>query len=199
MGGVITALLHMWDEFILTASYLSTLTASKAAKGRTPYELWFGTRPSLSHLCKIGCRAYVLVNGNNLKIAAKSVECVLVGYASNAKAYHCWHRESRRIVDSYHVTFVEHLNDHPQMSLPGTNAVVVPDAGESVTTLDPMPQLTDSSSDSPSLDGIASLPVPPGMEMTELPRRLTRERVPALSQEETYDGLHHGRKSLRAL
>ena len=85
------------------------------------------------------------------------------------------------------------------MSLPGTNTVVAPDAGESVTTPDPVPQLTDSSSDSPTLDGIASLPVPPGMEMTKLPRQLTRERVPALSQEETDDGLHHGRKSLWAL
>ena len=191
--------LHMWDEFILTASYLSTLTASKAAKGRTPYELWFGTRPSLSHLREIGCQAYVLVNGNNPKIAAKSVECVLVSYASNAKAYRCWHRESRQIVDSYHVTFVEHLNDHPRMSLPGTNAVVAPDAGESVMTPDPVPQLTDGSSDSPSLDGIASLPVPSGMEMTKLPRQSTRERVPALSWEETDDGLCHRRKSLRAL
>ena len=87
--------LHMWDEFILTTSYLSTLTASKVAKGCTPYELWFGARPLLSHLCKIGCWAYVLISGNNPKIAAKSVECVLVGYVSNAKAYHCWHWETR--------------------------------------------------------------------------------------------------------
>lgn len=118
--------LHMWDEFILTTSYLSTLITSKVARGCTPYKLWFGTCPSLSHLCKIGCQAYVLVHGNNLKIAAKSVECILVSYVSNAKAYCCWHQESWWIVDSYHVTFDEHLNDHPQMSLPGTDAIVVP-------------------------------------------------------------------------
>jgi transposase InsO family protein len=30
--------LHLWDEFILTALYLSTLTASKVVKGQTPYK-----------------------------------------------------------------------------------------------------------------------------------------------------------------
>jgi hypothetical protein len=48
--------LQMWDEFIVTASYLSTLTASTAAGGKTLYELWFGTCPSISHLCEIGSR-----------------------------------------------------------------------------------------------------------------------------------------------
>ena len=86
--------LHLWDEFILTASYLSNLTASKATNGRTPHELWFGTCPSLTHLREIGCCAYVLNSTANPKIAAKSVECMLVGYSSNAKSYRCWHRES---------------------------------------------------------------------------------------------------------
>ena len=105
------ASLFMWDEFILTASYLSTLTASKAMNGQTPYELWFGTCPSLSHLREIGFCAYVFTSGTNPKIAARLVECMLIGFSSNAKAYRCWHRGSRRIVDSFHVTFVEHLNN----------------------------------------------------------------------------------------
>ena len=86
--------LHLWDQFILTSSYLSNLTASKAMNGRTPHELWFGTHPSLTHLHKIGCRTYVLNSAANPKIAAKSVECTLVGYSLNAKSYRCWHRES---------------------------------------------------------------------------------------------------------
>ena len=44
-----------WDEFFLTAAYLTTLMATVANNGRTPYELWFGQKPSLSHLCEIGC------------------------------------------------------------------------------------------------------------------------------------------------
>ena len=189
----------MWDEFILTASNLSTLTASKAARGHTPYELWFGTHPSLTHLREIGCWAYVLINGNNPKITAKSVECVLVGYASNAKAYHCWHRERRWIVDSYHVTFVEHLNNQPRTLLPGTDASMAPCAEESVPTPTSPPQLTDSSANSPSLDGTALPPMPTCTGMTEAPRQSTWNRVPAPSREETNDGLCHGRETAQAL
>ena len=79
--------LHMWDEFILTESYLSTLTALKVVNGQTPYELWFGRCPSLTHLCKIGSHAYVFTTGTNPKIAARLIEFMLIGYASNAKAY----------------------------------------------------------------------------------------------------------------
>ena len=86
--------LHMWDEFILTASYLSTLTASKVANGQTPYKLWFGHHPSLTHLREIGSCAYVFTTGTNPKIAARLIEFTLIGYASNANAYRCWHQES---------------------------------------------------------------------------------------------------------
>ena len=83
--------LNMWDEFILTTSYLSTLTVSKVTNGRTPYELWFSFCPCLTHLRKVGCRAYIFTSGTNLKIAARSIEFTLIGYTSNAKAYRCWH------------------------------------------------------------------------------------------------------------
>ena len=86
--------LYLWDEFVQTDSYLSTLTASKLLGGRTLHELWFGSRPSISHLREIGCCVYVLVSGNNPKIAARSLECVLIGYAPHAKAYRCWERGS---------------------------------------------------------------------------------------------------------
>ena len=76
---------------------------------------------------------------------------------------------------------------------------MVPAAEESVVVPTPTPQLTDGSNDSPSLDGTASLPVPALTGMTEGPRRLTRDRVPAPSREETNDGLRHGRKTMQAL
>jgi hypothetical protein len=98
---------------MITASYLTTLTASRSLKGRTPFELWFGTKPSLSHLREIGCRTFVLISRNNPKIAAHSIECVLIGYTSNAKVYRCWDQQSGHIMDTHHVHFVEHLDVTP--------------------------------------------------------------------------------------
>lgn len=82
-----TALPYLWDEFILTASYLSTLTVSKALDRRSPFELWFGYPPSLSHLHEINCCAFIFIHGTNPKITAHSEEAVLIGYTANAKGY----------------------------------------------------------------------------------------------------------------
>ncbi len=90
--------LQMWDEFIVTASYLTNLTASHTLNGRTPHELWFNAKPSISHLREIGCRAYVLISGNNPKIAAHSLECILIRYTPNSKAYRCWDRQGSHVV-----------------------------------------------------------------------------------------------------
>ena len=46
--------------FFLMAVYLTTLTATATNNSWTPYELWFGWKPSLSHLREIGCRAFSL-------------------------------------------------------------------------------------------------------------------------------------------
>ena len=111
---------NLWDEFYATAAYLTNLTASSSIKGRTPYEMWFRERPSLSHLREIGCRAYALITTNNPKILQRSVPCVLIGYAPHSKAYRLWNPASGRIFNSYHVTFVEHLDTTPSDYLPGT-------------------------------------------------------------------------------
>ena len=44
---------------------------------------------------------------NNPKIYQRSVECVLLGYKPNAKAYRCYHQPSKRIITSYHVSSIE--------------------------------------------------------------------------------------------
>ena len=127
-----------------------------------------------SHLREIGCRAYVLNSTANPKIAVKSVECMLVGYLLNAKSYQCWHRESGRIVDSHHVTFVEHLNDQPQVSCAGTDAVTTPHAGEDVTASIFASQMTGDDSISLSLGGTALPLAPSHARLDEQPRRSTR-------------------------
>jgi transposase InsO family protein len=167
--------LNMWDEFMLTSSFLSNLTTSKSANGKTPHELWFDRKPNLSHLREIGCKAYVLIPTNNPKIAARSIECVLIGYTPNSKAYRCWHRESGRIFDSYHVTFVEHLD----LTIPPPN---------SITDSPPVP--TTSTNDNTLT---VTPPAPPPLRRSACPHAI------APSREETDDGLRHGRAMTRAL
>ena len=39
--------------------------------------------PSVLHLHEIGCHAYVLISGNNPKIATRLMECMLISYVTN--------------------------------------------------------------------------------------------------------------------
>lgn len=146
-----SATLQMWDEFVLTASFLSNLTITKSLNNKTPHELWFGAKPGLSRLREIGCKAYALITNNNPEIAARSIECVLVGSTPNSKAYRCWYREGARIFDSYHVTFIERRNLMPQSSTPSEtlspfNPMNGPSPSSPINITDPTPPPAPSTS-----------------------------------------------------
>ena len=100
-----------------TAAYTRARTVSRAT-GKTPYELYEGRKPDLSHLREIGCRAFVL-QLNNPKVGMRGDEFVLIGYAPNLKAYWCYHRKTRKVVESFHVDFVERKDEEECPLLPG--------------------------------------------------------------------------------
>src|SRR5882762_2489629 len=108
-----------WDEFISTAAYLSTLTPSSSINDHTPYELWFGQKPNLSHLCEIGCAAFVLHETHSSKIGPHSFHCILIGYEPHTKAYCCWHSPSNHVITSYNVSFIESQGTSPTPFHPG--------------------------------------------------------------------------------
>jgi transposase InsO family protein len=125
---------NLWDEFCSTAAYFTNFTASSTIAGKTPFELWHKRPPSLSHLREIGCRAYALTPTNNPKIFQRSVPCVLIRYAPHAKAYRLWNPSSGRILNSYHVSFLEHLDTLPIPLLPGKTVDHNPSASPSWDT-----------------------------------------------------------------
>ena len=119
---------YLWDEFCATAAYLTNLTTSSTLQGRTPYEVWTGRVPSLSHLREIGCRAFALIQTHNPKIYQRSRPCILIGYAPHAKAYRLWDVTSGAVFNSFHVTFLEHLDRQPFDLLPGMTITLNLDA-----------------------------------------------------------------------
>jgi hypothetical protein len=50
-----------WGETVNCAVYLLNRISSKNVGGKTPYELWTGSKPSVSHFRTFGCIAYVKV------------------------------------------------------------------------------------------------------------------------------------------
>ncbi len=120
-----------WAKFCTTTTYLSNLTLSSSLNGKTPYEIWTRCIPSLSHLCKIGCHAFTLIQMHNPKIYRCSCPCILIGYTPHAKAYQLWDTVDGSIFNSFHVTFLEHLDEQPTDLLPGTTICIEPNTAPS--------------------------------------------------------------------
>lgn len=110
----------LWGECVLTAAYLKDRTPTRTLKNKTPYEAYYGLKPDISHLRKIGCKAFILVQSEHrCKIYSQSVEGILVGYSPTSKAYQCYYPPTGRIIVSRNVSFIEAKDTKPRPYRPG--------------------------------------------------------------------------------
>ncbi|KAL4335590.1 hypothetical protein GQ457_07G002370 [Hibiscus cannabinus] len=99
---------HFWGEAVATAVYILNISPTRAVPNQTPYEVWTGRRPRVSHLRIFGCVAYTLINTPiRSKLDNKALKCVFVGYCNNSKAYRLFNPVSGKIVISRNVIFNE--------------------------------------------------------------------------------------------
>ena len=78
-------------ELVNTATYIINRTGVSAVEGKSPFELWFGKKPSIKHLKVIGTTCYARIpEQKRKKLDKKALKCVLIGYNS----YRLWHQES---------------------------------------------------------------------------------------------------------
>src|SRR5882672_6768893 len=117
----------MWGEAVKAASYLKNCTPTRMLVDKTPYKMWYGRCPNVSHLRELVCKVWVHIPGDNPKIYNRSIECVLVGYSENSKTYCCLERSSGRIHVSRNVLFTESqdLRErplHPGLTIDGIDA-----------------------------------------------------------------------------
>lgn len=98
-----------WAEAIATAAYLQNRLPTKSTE-KTPYELWNGHKPNLSHLKVFGCKAYVYVHKQKRrKFDEKATEGIFVGYDLRSKGYRIC-VDGRKIIVSRTVKFLENMN-----------------------------------------------------------------------------------------
>lgn len=77
----------LWGEAVVTANYLR-IRSPTAGGTATPFELFFGIKPDVSHLKVFGCRAYIHIPKQlRRKLDSKAQRGVFVGYAANNKGY----------------------------------------------------------------------------------------------------------------
>ncbi|VFQ98496.1 unnamed protein product [Cuscuta campestris] len=82
------------------------LVPTKAVEG-TPYQLWTGKCPVLSHLKIWGCEAYVKRLMTNGKLDAKSDKCFFVGYPKETRGYSFYHPIDKKVFVARNGVFLE--------------------------------------------------------------------------------------------
>lgn len=98
---------EFWGEAVTTAVYILNRASTKGAGGRTPYELWTGSRPAVHHLRTFGCVAHVKTTGHLKKLDDRSKPTIFVGYEPGSKAYRTYDPATRRVCVTRDVVFDE--------------------------------------------------------------------------------------------
>jgi hypothetical protein len=98
---------RFWVDAISTACYISNRIFLHLIPHLTPFELYFGRKPSVSHLRPFGCKCFVLKCKNLDKFESHSFNVILLGYTPHGRFYRVYNFETNTIVESYDVTFDE--------------------------------------------------------------------------------------------
>ena len=100
---------YFWGEAINTACYVINRVSIRSWISKTPYELYKGRKPNISHLRSFGYKCFILNNGKHPigKMDAKSDEVIFMGYELNSKAYRVFNKTSLIVEESIHVIFYQ--------------------------------------------------------------------------------------------
>lgn len=99
---------RLWAEAVSTAVYLLNRSLGPQSRKITPFELWTGEKPDLSHTRTFGCSAFARVPDSlRKKWDVKSRELIFVGYENESSNYRLFDLQSGRITVSRDVIFDE--------------------------------------------------------------------------------------------
>ena len=99
--------LSLWAEAVGTAvTVLNRVLAT--GKEKTPYEIWFGKTPDVSHFRVFGSDAYMHIDKQfRKKLDPKATKLILVGYQKDSMNYCLYNPQNKKISVSRDVTFNE--------------------------------------------------------------------------------------------
>lgn len=97
-----------WVRALDVAFYLTNrVLTSSLPKGKTPFQMFFGKKPDISHLKIFGCSGYRLIETATQKLDDKAKLEVFVGYGATNGSFYMFNPETERISLSRNVTFLE--------------------------------------------------------------------------------------------
>jgi len=110
---------EFWAEALSCAAYIrNRVTSRSLPSNTTPFEIWFGRKPNVSHLRVFGSECWYKVPDELLRtLDRRARPAVMLGYAEMQKGYKLWDDVNNQIVISRDVVFKEkpstHVSHHP--------------------------------------------------------------------------------------
>jgi hypothetical protein len=165
---------RLWMEIADTVVYLKNRSPTTAV-ATTPYELWHGVKPNLSHLKIIGSTAYVHIpKEKRIKLDTHSHKGIMTGYGGGTNQYKVWDLIRKDVVVTRDVVFIEGKPvdqtpaayiEEPRIMHDSIRVLPGPPAG----TQGPQQHLfTSPPSEHPDLKELDSETVDPGILLQEL-------------------------------
>jgi hypothetical protein len=169
----------MWPLVFEVSAYLQWFHPKRQAGGKTPWELYHGKKPDISHLRVFGATAYakfVPIKAAGRKLNPRSVKARLVGFNKTA-GYKLWNPATRVFFNSRDVIFEEGLGHR---SLPPAGGDVEVAGGVEDEDGD-VPHVSIPAVE-PETDELAPAPADPPLPAAPTPvppRRSTRATTPS--------------------
>jgi len=102
--------ISFWGDMLLTSAYILNRMPSKSICA-TPYELWYGRKPTLEHLRPWGSAGYVHnPTHKHGKLGPRDTKMVFIGYPEHSNGYAMYGEDPNggmTKVDSRNVEFLE--------------------------------------------------------------------------------------------
>jgi len=100
---------YFWVGVVNIVCYVLNRALIRLILKKTPYELYKGRKPNISHFKVFGCKCFVFYNSkdNIGKFDAKVDDGIFIGYSSHSHAYKIYNKRTMTVEESVHVVFDE--------------------------------------------------------------------------------------------
>ena len=90
---------NFWAKAVNTSVYLLNRLPTKSLKNKTPYEAWYGVKPSVNHLKIFGSMCYYHVpEPKRSKLDNRAQKGILIGYETSTKGYKIFCLQTNEVV-----------------------------------------------------------------------------------------------------
>ena len=138
---------------------------------KTPYELFYGTKPNISHFRTFGCKVYIYNEDvhRDKKLGDRAIPGMFVGYGDQVKGYIVYVPSKNKLVASRNVKFFENQPYFNSNSMDKSNNFDEDDGEMVVLPLPTIKEPTDNFELPSHLTRTHVVPEPPKIDTVEIP------------------------------